>query len=224
LFDALVIMGLVLLNLSQLTALPSAQSYVGAIRAVATWGAVIFLALFALFLALVLFPKPTQKALDWVINHLVIARLRKGISDFLTRFIEGLSSLRSAGETLKVLLFSIAIWTCETGLYWGVMKAMGIQLSFMSLMLINGVVNLVLLIPAAPGGLGTFDAAGKAMLQVFGVGSELALGYTLLLRVALWLPITVLGAVLFVREGFSLTTDVAKLQTEYADGSHEPQI
>jgi len=34
----------------------------------------------------------------------------------------------------------------------------------------------------------------------------------------------VLGAVLFVREGFSLTTDVAKLQTEYADGSHEPQI
>ena len=60
LFDALVIMGLVLLNLSQLTALPSAQSYIGAIRAVATWGAVIFLALFALFLALVLFPKPTQ--------------------------------------------------------------------------------------------------------------------------------------------------------------------
>jgi len=224
LFDALVIMGLVLLNLSQLTALPAAQSYVSAIRAVATWGAVIFLALFALFLALVLFPKPTQKALDWVINHLVIARLRKGISDFITRFIEGLSSLRSAGETLKVLLFSIAIWTCETGLYWGVMQAMGIQLSFMSLMLINGVVNLVLLIPAAPGGLGTFDAAGKAMLQVFGVGSELALGYTLLLRVALWVPITVLGAVLFVREGFSLTTDVSKLQTEYADASHEPQI
>jgi len=62
------------------------------------------------------------------------------------------------------------------------------------------------------------------MLQVFGVGSELALGYTLLLRVALWVPITVLGAVFFVREGFSLTTDVAKLQTEYADGSHEPQI
>ena len=104
------------------------------------------------------------------------------------------------------------------------MKAMGIQLSFMSLMLINGVVNLVLLIPAAPGGLGTFDAAGKAMLQVFGVGSELALGYTLLLRVALWVPITVLGAILFVREGFSLTTDVSKLQTEYADASHEPQV
>jgi uncharacterized protein (TIRG00374 family) len=169
----------------------------------------------------VLFPKPTKKALDWAINHLVIARLRKGLSDFITRFIEGLSSLRSAGETLKVLLFSIAIWTCETGLYWGVMQAMGIHLSFMTLMLINGVVNLVLLIPAAPGGLGTFDAAGKAMLEVFGIASELALGYTLLLRVALWVPITALGAVLFVREGFSLTTDMSKLQNDNADTSHE---
>ena len=87
--------------------------------------------------------------------------------------------------------------------------------AFISLMLVNGVVNLVLLIPAAPGGLGTFDAASKAMLELFGVGTNLASGFTLLLRVALWVPITVLGAIYFVKEGLSLTTDINTIQESY---------
>jgi hypothetical protein len=182
---------------------------------VAIWGSVIFLALLVLFLALVLFPVPTKKITDWIINNLVVKKLRPGLTGIVEKFIVGLSSLRSARESLKVLGLSIAVWVCETGLYWGVMKAMGLDLSFMTLMLLNGVVNLVLLVPAAPGGLGTFDAACKAMLEAFGVGAELALGYTLLLRVALWVPITVLGAIYFFREGFSLTTDMQELKKQY---------
>ncbi len=218
LFDALVILGLVLLNLSQLSALPSAQGYLGTIRGVATWGSIIFLGLLAVFLAMVFFPRPTKTLTDWMVAHLVPKKLRPAISGIVEKFIHGLSSLRSVSETLKVLLLSVAVWVCETGLYWGVMKAMGLELSFMALMLVNGVINLVLLVPAAPGGLGTFDAACKAMLEVFGVGSELALGYTLLLRVALWVPITILGALFFFREGFSFTTDLEQLKTQYSGG------
>jgi uncharacterized protein (TIRG00374 family) len=97
------------------------------------------------------------------------------------------------------------------------MRALGMDLNFMTLMLLNGVVNLVLLVPAAPGGLGTFDAACKAMLELFGIGSELALGYTLLLRAALWVPITILGALFFLREGFTLSTDVVSLKEQYSN-------
>lgn len=221
LFDALVILGLVILNLYQLTSLPTAQKYVGTIRGVAVWGSVIFLALLVLFLALVLFPVPTKKITDWVINTLVVKKLRPELTGIVEKFIVGLSSLRSARESFKVLGLSIAVWVCETGLYWGVMKAMGLDLSFMTLMLLNGVVNLVLLVPAAPGGLGTFDAACKAMLEAFGVGAELALGYALLLRVALWVPITVLGAIYFFREGFSLSTDMQELKKQY-ENSDQP--
>jgi len=87
-------------------------------------------------------------------------------------------------------------------------------LNFGQLMLLNGVVNLVLLIPAAPGGLGTFDAAGRAVLEVFGILPEPALGYTLVLRIALWVPITVVGAIYFLREGLKWTTDVAEMQAQ----------
>jgi len=182
----------------------------------------VFLLLLLIFLAMVLFPLQTQKVSAWVISRLVPSRLRASLNGIVARFITGLSSLRSPLDTLKVLLLSIAIWTCETGLYWGVMRALGLNLSFMTLMLLNGVVNLVLLVPAAPGGLGTFDAACKAMLLLFGIGSELALGYTLLLRAALWVPITLLGALFFLREGFSLSTDVGSLKEKYQDEPKPP--
>jgi len=93
-----------------------------------------------------------------------------------------------------ILFTSILIWLLETGLYWSVNQALGLDLNFQQLMLLNGVVNLVLLIPAAPGGLGTFDAAGRAMLEAYTISSEIALGYTLVLRIALWVPVTLLGA------------------------------
>ncbi len=95
------------------------------------------------------------------------------------------------------------------------MKAMGFDLAFQSLLLIVGVVNLVLLVPAAPGGLGTFDAATKSMMEVFGVSPENALSYALLLRAALWIPVTLVGAFFFVKEGFNLTIDLDSIQEEY---------
>ncbi|HNX45294.1 MAG: lysylphosphatidylglycerol synthase transmembrane domain-containing protein [Anaerolineaceae bacterium] len=215
LFDAIVILGLVLLNLNQLTSMPGAADWVGSIQKGAVIGGIVFLLLLLVFLGMVFFPGTTQKATTWLVGHLVPEKFQATLNEIVARFINGLSSLRSPLETLKVLLFSIAIWTCETGLYWGVMRAMGLDLSFLSLMLLNGVINLVLLVPAAPGGLGTFDAACKAMLVLFGVAAEQALGYTLILRVALWVPITVLGAIYFVKEGFSLKTDVGSLKEQY---------
>jgi len=113
-----------------------------------------------------------------------------------------------------IFFTSILIWTLETGLYWCVDQALGLGLNFGHLMLLNGVVNLVLLVPAAPGGLGTFDAAGRAVLEAFAVPAEPALGYTLVLRIALWVPITVVGAIYFIREGLKWTTDIQAMQAQ----------
>jgi hypothetical protein len=48
---------------------------------------------------------------------------------------------------------------------------------------------------------GTFDAPGIAVLQAYGVDKAIAAGYTLVLHVALWVPITVLGAYYLARAG-----------------------
>jgi uncharacterized membrane protein YbhN (UPF0104 family) len=82
-------------------------------------------------------------------------------------------------------------------------------------MLMNGIVNLATTIPSAPGYIGTFDAPGIAVLTAYGVDQATAAGYTLVLHVALWLPITLLGAYYLTREGIrwsdSLRVETAEI-------------
>jgi uncharacterized protein (TIRG00374 family) len=105
----------------------------------------------------------------------------------------------------------------ETVKYWFVMHAFGFNASFFTLMLMNGVVNLATTIPAAPGYLGTFDAPGIAVLVADGIDSAVATGYTFVLHVALWLPITLLGAYYMTREGIKWSDS---LRTE----AKEPEV
>ena len=85
--------------------------------------------------------------------------------------------------------------------------------SFFALMLMNGIVNLATTIPSAPGYIGTFDAPGIAVLVAYGVDQATAAGYTLVLHVALWLPITLLGAYYMTREGVAWN-DSLRTETE----------
>jgi len=215
LFDGIAILALVLLNLGQLTNFAPNSQWVGIIETSAFWVGLIFGLILLVFVSMVLLPEKMHRFTTWVINHLVPAKLREPVGGIIEKFTVGLRVLRSPLQSLLVMLQSVMIWVVEAGLYWGVMKAMGLQLSFQSLLMVVGIVNLVLLVPAAPGGLGTFDAATKSMMELFGVSPENALNYALLLRVALWLPVTLVGAFFFVKEGFGLTTDLQSIQEEY---------
>jgi hypothetical protein len=119
----------------------------------------------------------------------------------MNKFLDGLASLRSPFNVLMVFFTSVIIWLLETGKYWFVMHAFPFEVSFFALMLMNGIVNLATTIPSAPGYIGTFDAPGIAVLTAYGVDQATAAGYTLVLHVALWLPITLLGAYYLAREG-----------------------
>lgn len=215
LFDGIAILALVLLNLGQLINFAPNSQWVGIIETSAFWVGLIFGLILLVFVSMVLLPEKMHRFTTWVINHLVPAKLREPVGGIIEKFTVGLRVLRSPLQSLLVMLQSVMIWVVEAGLYWGVMKAMGLQLSFQSLLMVVGIVNLVLLVPAAPGGLGTFDAATKSMMELFGVSPENALSYALLLRVALWLPVTLVGAFFFVKEGFGLTTDLQSIQEEY---------
>jgi len=115
---------------------------------------------------------------------------------------------------LMIFLTSIVIWLLETGKYWFVMQAFPFGVNFFTLMLMNGIVNLATTIPSAPGYVGTFDAPGIAVLQAYGVDKAIAAGYTLVLHVALWLPITVIGAYYMARAGIKWNQDMQKVRAE----------
>jgi uncharacterized protein (TIRG00374 family) len=200
-FDGVVMLAFVLLNLPRLASLTADSGFVGNIQDVAVWGAAVFALALALFLLAAMFPQPAARAGTRLITRLTPKRFHARLLGIAGKFLDGLASLRSPANALMVFFTSAVIWLLETGKYWLVMHAFSFRVDFFTLMLMNGIVNLATTLPAAPGYVGTFDAPGIAVLKAAGVDGALAAGYTLVLHAALWLPITALGAYYAVREG-----------------------
>jgi uncharacterized protein (TIRG00374 family) len=202
-FDGVVMLAFVFVNLPELAKLTGGSGFVGSIQDVAVIGTGVFLGALAVFLVAAMFPQMAARIGLWMIEHLTPQRMHEGISSVMHKFLDGLESLRSPFNVLMVFFTSVLIWLLETGKYWFVMHAFNFSVSFFALMLMNGIVNLATTIPSAPGYIGTFDAPGIAVLTAYGVDQATAAGYTLVLHVALWLPITLLGAYYLAREGIT---------------------
>ncbi len=202
-FDGVVMLGFVFLNLPKLATLQGESGFVGDIQTLAVWGAGIFAAALVVFLWAAMFPLTAERLGTFLVRRLTPGRFHARIVATMNRFLDGLASLRSPWNALMVFFTSVIIWLLETGKYWFVMHAFPFQVDFFTLMLMNGIVNLATTLPSAPGYVGTFDAPGIAILKAAGVAAPVAAAYTLVLHVALWVPITALGGYYLLREGLS---------------------
>jgi uncharacterized protein (TIRG00374 family) len=205
-FDAVVMLGFVFVNLPELAKLATSDSgFVGNIQEFALIGTGLFVGALVVFLLAAMFPKVTIKIGQWFIDRFMPKRLREQSTGILHKFLDGLASLRSPFNILMVFFTSVLIWLLETAKYWFVMHAFTFRVSFFALMLLNGIANLATTIPAAPGYIGTWEAVTKAVLVAYNVQGAEALGYAVVLHVALWLPITLLGVYFMTREGIKLS-------------------
>ena len=211
-FDGVVMLAFVFVNLPELAALTTESGFVGNIQQVAVIGTGIFLAALLTFLLAAMFPQVTMKIALQGIRFLP-QRLHTRVIGLASRFLDGLASLRSPWNVLMVFFTSVVIWLLETVKYWFVMHAFDFTVSFFALMLLNGLVNLATTIPSAPGYIGTWEAVTKAVLVAFLVDPETALGYAVVLHVALWFPITALGAYFLAKEGIKWS-DSLRAETE----------
>lgn len=196
-FDGLVMLVFVF------AALPLAPIPNEAIRSIVVFASVAFFVALVVFFALAAMPARFMALAEWISGHLLPEKLARPLLTFLHKFLNGLHSLRSFRNVLMIFFTSVVIWLLETVKYWFVMHAFNFEVSFFALMLMNGIVNLATTLPSAPGYVGTFDGPGIAMLVLYGVENATATAYTLVLHAALWLPVTLLGAVYMIREGLT---------------------
>ncbi|NMC13122.1 MAG: flippase-like domain-containing protein [Chloroflexi bacterium] len=200
-FDGVVMLAFIFVNLPELAKLTSDSGFIGNIQSLAVWGTIAFMGALLVFMLAAMFPQRTEKIVNALFQRLMPERFREKGMSLTRRFLDGLVSLRSPRDAWMVFVTSVVIWLFETGKYWFVMHAFPFQVSFFALMLMNGIVNLATTIPSAPGYVGTFDAPGIAVLAAYGVPKAVAAGYTVVLHIALWAPITILGAYYMAREG-----------------------
>ncbi len=172
-------------------------------------------AFFVLFL-MILFRKAAERTAAFFIG-LAPERLRPALSRISNTFIQGLETLKSPAETFQVLLYSTAAWTCEFASYYLLALGFGLAphpVTFFTAALIMAVVNLAILIPNAPGGIGLFEFFGVALLMPLGVVKEMAVGYMFFVHAVVLIPITLMGLFYFAKEGLSFSSIQSEKERE----------
>jgi uncharacterized membrane protein YbhN (UPF0104 family) len=100
---------------------------------------------------------------------------------------------------LVLLLLSMALWLVEGGVYAVLGGVAGVDLSLLDGLYVMALANIAALVPAAPGYVGTFDAAVLLGVSlVTSAGHPAALAYVVLVRFVLFVPITLAGLIALV--------------------------
>ncbi len=127
----------------------------------------------------------------------------------LSSFTAGLEILRLGPTFMRSVAFSIVIWGVETAIYYLGIKALHSSLAGWSglwqALFLMSAVNLGIMIPAAPGGVGPYQAAAILALAAFGVPKEIALSISILTHIIQYTYVTGVGLYFLGREGFSLS-------------------
>lgn len=150
-------------------------------------------------LALILFQRLTR-----FLPQPIAERLERMLGSFTI----GLSSLRSPRNVAAIGLLSLAVWACEGTAYLTMLSAFGVlnEMSYRAVAaaFMMVLINLGIMIPAAPGGLGPFEAAGVFALGAFGVNETVGASVAIGAHAMQYLLVTGLGLVFVWREGISI--------------------
>jgi uncharacterized protein (TIRG00374 family) len=147
--------------------------------------------------------------------HLVhLASLEEKFDGLLTSFADGLSAVSSAGQMLTLLLLTATIWTTEAAVIWGLARALGLAVSLKSAVVASAVLGLGLMIPAAPGGLGTYELFGTEAFKLAGIAASSALALTLVIHAWVFVANIAVGIFLLAIKGISLAQLRNRLEVE----------
>jgi glycosyltransferase 2 family protein len=151
-----------------------------------------------------------------------LSPLEEAFDGLLTSFADGLSAVSSAGQMLTLLLLTAAIWITEAGSIWGLAWALGLAVSLKSAFIASAVLGLGLMIPAAPGGLGTYELFGTEAFKLTGITASSALTLTLVIHAWVFVANIVVGICLLAVKGISLTQLRNRLDVAPSSGSTIP--
>lgn len=141
-----------------------------------------------------------------------INRIISSVSDNLgdraqhvvARFAEGLGVLRSLKHALLVLVLTLAVWTVEAIAITLVMMSLNLSLPWVASLFLLVVLSLSFILPAAPGGLGTYEFFVVAAMASFGLDSSRAIGLALVLHAIMYITSGILGLTCLWSESLSL--------------------
>lgn len=184
------------------------HEFPASIQLAALGAAVVFVGAFG-FVAALEFSPGFGGTLAKLIHKFAPATIAPKLESILGAFVEGVSCLRSARRLAFVFGASLLVWAIEGSTYAMMGQAFHMELPLRAFFITMVIVNLGTIIPSAPGFVGTFQLFCWMSLGMFGVTKEAAVSYGLVLNVAEYVPVTLLGIMFLAMENLTLKTMVA---------------
>lgn len=155
-------------------------------------GAVLFVATAGVFIAFAFYG---ERPARFVLRPLrVLPRMsRERIELAAANLMRGLSAFRSPAAALRAFALTAASWLLIAFASWICMRGFDLRLGFSAAVLVVVAINLAMILPSGPAGIGVFEAATLTALHPFHVDRAQALSYALVLHGLNVVPFIVAG-------------------------------
>ena len=173
---------------------------------------------FSLFLVLIFLAVKKEFSLntiDGIVGRLP-ARLAQPCKHLAHSFIEGLQILPDVKKTLYVAVLSIVIWATICLSAYMLFFAFALTLPLINAFALSVIIALGVMLPAAPGFVGTFHYACVLGLTSFGVPKAEALTYAIALHFLQMMPVVALGLLFLPFQKLSLPAFIRREEEEMA--------
>jgi uncharacterized protein (TIRG00374 family) len=139
-------------------------------------------------------------------------KVAEKIVSLVDTFTAGLGVLGRADLYLWISIISIVLWAMYTAIVYLMLSSMGLMSADFPLvfndrigssLVILVITTVGFVIPAAPGGVGTYHGLAVLGLSLFAIPGDRAAGFAIILHALNYVPLTGLGLIFFWKLGFS---------------------
>lgn len=139
-------------------------------------------------------------------------KLRSRIERMMLSFVDGLGILTKGRHMPAIALLSVLIWLSLTSSVIFMFMAFGWDLPIHAAVVVLVATAFGVMIPAAPGFVGTYHVSCQLGLAIYDIDRASSLGYSIVLHATQWVPVTALGLAFFVAANLSFK-DIKNVET-----------
>jgi uncharacterized protein (TIRG00374 family) len=190
------LMLLALLGLAFLVApLPGWLGKVGAV------GSLMFLGTLLLLLAVNAHAKASRTKSPIMAQESRFGKIVSAMQRLLHRFALGLNALSSKRQSTIVLILTLPIWLLDFSIMFFAFHMFSLNLPFVAAIVTGVILSIGMMLPAAPGFIGTYQFFTVAGLKLYHVPESQALAMALFLNLFVFTTSTLLGLIALSAEG-----------------------
>ena len=144
-------------------------------------------------------------------------RVRSTLLSLMRQAAAALDILRSPREIFGAVFWTTALWFAIALPTWLIIRAFGLEMSFIDSIFVMGVASLGSLIPTPGGAAGAFHAATAGSLMLLDVDKDRAAAISIIMHLIYFTPALLFGLYYFLRGDISMQRFRSLLSSENAE-------